>query len=233
MAGFGATTDVWSFAETGISLQGNGSSQQGSTGQAVDSYGNIVEETPYDSGATYNANYKVCAGKTVTFYDTTTAVDFRLGKVISGKVITSIEVTRSNTDVMEIAISGENCPAADSAVAKFTPLFPADTSAPYLAGGKHAIEAGIGVTAGRVVSSSCTASVSVSKALDSQGAQICKAVYAGRMDASNELMSSDTAPAAAAADSTWTLAKTVSTAETNTGYPTATYEAYKHLAQDS
>jgi hypothetical protein len=230
MAGFGASTDPWSFADTNIHLTGYSSSGQGSSAQALDSRGNILDETTYDTGAEVSATYSVCAGSSAVIYDTATSVDFRLGKVISGNVITSIEAARSNTNNIEITISGENTSEADSDMAKFTPTFPTG----YLAGGKGALAAGIVVSAGRVISSSVSASCSVAKSLDSDGAQACKAVYGGRMESNNELMSSDTVPAAVADTANgWTLNASPSHAESNTAYPTATYGAYANLAQDS
>ncbi len=233
MAGFGAVTDPWGFAETGINLLSSGSSQQGSNAQCPDSLGNVIEETVYDTGSAPTATYLVCAGKTATFYDssdTSSIIDFRLGKVISNNAITGIVATRSNTDELQLTISGENSPLGDTALAKFTPVFPSG----YLAGGKAALEAGIVSSAGRVISSSVTGSLSVSKGLDSQGAQACKSTYAGRMEANNEFMSCDTLPAAVADTANgWALNPSTGAAEINTGYPTATFDAFQNLAQDT
>ncbi len=223
MAGFGATNDPWSFAETGINLVSVGNdARTGSAAQCVDSNGDVVEETVYDTGASYEATYEVCPGKTAVFFDTST--DFRLGKVLSSKVITSIAVNRSNTDRLSITIGGENCPTADSNMPKFVPVFPSG----YLVGGFGALAAGVTVSAGKVISSSVTNTVQVSKGLDSGGAQVCKNVYAGRAEATNELQSCDTAPAAAA-DTGWTLAPGAAVGESNTGYPTKTVAVFQNL----
>jgi hypothetical protein len=231
MAGFGAKTDPWGFADTKVNLTGYSASGQGSSAQCQDSLGNIVEETTYDTGQEVSATYSVCAGHSAVLFDSDTAapVDFRLGKVISGNVITSIEVARSNTSNIEITISGENTSEADSDMAKFTPAFPSG----YLAGGKGAIAAGIVISAGKVISSSVSASCSVAKSLDSDGAQACKAIYAGRLESNNELMSCDTIPAAVADTANgWTLNSAPSLAESNTAYPTGTFGAYANLDQD-
>ena len=230
MSGFGAVTDPWSFTETGINLLSSGLAQQGSNAQSVDSRGNVDEETVYDIGGAPTATYGVCAGITPTLYDTATSKDFRLGKVISNNVITNIVVTRSNTAQLQITISGENSPLVDSLVAKFIPVLPSG----YLVGGKGSKDAGIVKSAGKVISSSVTGSVSVSKGMDSQGDQVCKAVYAGRMEANNEMMSCDTYPAAVADTvNGWALNPSTGTAQVNTGYPTATYDAFQNLAQDT
>ena len=234
MAGFGATTDPWSFVETGINLVSTSPSPRtGSAAQAGDSRGDVLDETIYDTGTTDEATYEVCPGKTVEFYDTSDTAheyDFRLGKVIDSKVITSIAVNRSSTEIMQVVIGGENCPSADSAVAKFIPVFPTG----FLAGGKNAVAAGISVTAGRVITSSVTNSAQVSKGLDSGGAQACKDIYAGRAESTNELVSSDTAPAATADTANgWALTPGQTSGESNTGYPTASIGSFQNLTRDT
>ena len=235
MAGFGVATDPWAFADTYINLiSSTPGAKTGSAAQCPDSNGDVIDETEYDTGATHEAEYEVLPGGSASFKDT--SVDFRLGKVISSKVITGIVVSRNNTGGrLNVKISGENCPQADSAVAKFTPVF-ADTTATaaYLTGGLNALVMGIVVSAGRVVASTVTASVQVAKGLDSGGAQVFKGVYNGRMEASNDLVSSDTAPAAAAdTTNSWVLTASNSKGETNTGYPTATISAYRNMTRDT
>ena len=228
MSAFGASTDHWAYAETGINLISSSNSTSGSNATAEDSNGNVVCETVFDTGATYQSVYEVCKGKTVKFYDTATSTDFRIGKVISGKVITGISVARNNKNRLNITIDGENCPSADSLVSKFTPIFPSG----YLAGGKGAVAAGITVTAGKCISSSINVTAQVVKGLDSQGDQVCKEVYAGREEGGNELMTCDTA-AAATVDTGWTLAPSGGLQESSGGYPTKTVDVFRNLAQDA
>jgi hypothetical protein len=231
MPGFGANTDTLAFAETGIHLISVAPSKQGSAAQCPDSNGNVVEETVFDTGTGYVHRYEVDQGKTALIYDTTAAKDFRLGKVIGGKVITGINAIRSNTEKLAIELTSENTSQTDTQVEKFTPSYPAN----FLAGGKGALAAGIVISAGKVISSSINSNVQVSKGLDSNGDQVTKEVYAGRMEASNELMSNDTDPVAVADTANgWALSPGGSgPGETNTGYPTRTSEAFQNLAQDT
>jgi len=224
-AGFGATTDVWSFADTNVILQASQPAMKtGSLAQAEDSKGSVTEETSYDTGSTASATYRVNKGGTVSF----SAV--MLGKVVAGKVVTSIDVSRSNKDDLQVVIAGENCPSADSMVEKVTPVF----DSAFLAGGKNAVAAGIVISKGKVISSSIKCSVQVVKGLSALGAQVIKDVYKGRMEATNEVQSCDTAPAAVADTANgWHLAPAGGASQTNTAYGTTTFEAYKNLALDT
>lgn len=239
---FGIISDPWSFAAQDTALvkrihpvnKADGQ-RTGSAAQCQDSRGDVIDEDVYDTGTTLEMTYEVDPGYTAIIKDT--SHDFRLGKVISGRVITSIKADRSNTDRLKITIGGENCPQGDSLVAKFTPIWP-DTA--YLTGGKDAKAAGITITKGKVISSSCANTVQVAKGLDSVGKQTFKDVYAGRAEMSNELMSCDDAPAATvnAAGSTDTtvvlqLLPAKTGAETNTGYPTLTVGSFGNLVRDT
>jgi len=227
MAGFGATIDHWSFADTNIHLVSSSNPVSGSNAQSEDSTGDVLCETVYDTGTAPSSTYRVCKGGTAVFYDT--AVDFRLGTVISGKVITSIAANRNNKSELEITISGENMVGDTASLSTYTPVFPTG----YLAGGKNAIEAGIVSSAGRCISSSVTNSVQVAKGLDSLGNQACKEIYAGRAEATNELQSCDTAPAWVA-DTTngWALLPNKSPSEDNTSYNSASGGAFQNILAD-
>lgn len=229
MGSFGVKTDIWGFATAGIESINSSAAPQSAQGQCLDSHGNVTAETVYDTGKSPTQRYRVCKGTTALIFDTATAIDFRLGKVINGNAITSIVAEPSNSKDFEIEIGGENSPLPDSQVAKFTPLYPPG----YLAGGKNARLAGAVQTVGSVLSSSINASVTVSKGLDSQGNQSCKEVSAGRMEATNELTTCDTAIAVVADTANgWTGKPTGDPSQEQTGYPTLTFEAFQNLAED-
>jgi len=226
MANFGATTDPWSFADTTIHLVSYSNPISGSNAQSEDSMGTVLCETVFDTGTGPSATYRVCKGRTAVFFDTVT--DFRLGKVISSKVITSIACARSNKEELEITIAGENMVGDSGAVV--TPVFPTG----YLAGGKNAIQAGIVGSAGRCISSSVTNTIQVAKGLDSLGNQVCKEVYGARAEATNEFQSCDTDPAWVADTANgWALLPNKSQNEDNSSYPSATGGAFQNLALDT
>jgi hypothetical protein len=220
---FGATTDHFGMTDTGVNLISSDNGKSGSIADCLDSEGDIVAQKPYDTGNTYEETLEVCQGKSATLKP--------LGTVVSSKVITSIKGDRSGTSRLKLTVGGENCPSADSVVRKFT----VDVDSAVLAGGKGGLGIGIIVSKGRVISSSFSATAEVAKGLDSQGRQVCKDVYGAKIEASNELQSCDTAPAAIADTANgWILAPSGGgPKQVNTGYPTTTFNVIKKLAQDS
>ena len=217
--GFGASTDHWGFAGTGINLISSTNPQSGSNAQSEDSNGDVPCETVFDTGLAPSATYEVCQGTTASF------ASHKLGQVISSQVITSIAATRNNKSRLQIVISGENMEGDSGAT--YTPVFPAS----YLVGGKGALEAGISLSAGRVISSSVTNTVQIVKGLDSLGNQACKEVYAGRAESTNEMQSCDTAPAFSAAAS-WTLMPNKTPNEDNSSYGSTTGGAFQNILAD-
>jgi hypothetical protein len=242
---FGISSDPWAFAaqDTATSkrihpLNVADGQQTGSAAQCMDSQGDVISETVYDTGSTKEVTYEVDPGFTPSFYDTVNSIDFRLGRVVTGRVITSVKVDRNNSGRrVQIVITGENCPQTDTQVAKYTPVWP---DSAYLTGGQDSRLAGITITKGKVISSSVTNTVQVAKGLDSVGKQVFKGVSAGRCEMSNELMSCTDAPAATvdADGSTDTtvvlkLMPSKTAAESNTGYPTLTVGVFGNLVRDT
>jgi len=225
---YGATTDPWSFADTTMHLQSyEVNPAPGGEAQAQDSNGDVAASTMYDTAnSTVSATYKSCRDAALVLYDTTAGVDFRLGKVIGGNVITKIDVSTSNTDGRPtIVIGGEHAHGiADSAMPKYDP------SDLEIAMTRKATAIGVTVdTVTNLLSSSGSASVSVSKTPDSNGNTACMDVYGGRVEASNELVGVTGAAGAAAADTNWTVSAGPSNAQTNTAYATGSITVFKNL----
>lgn len=226
--GYGATTDFWGFADTNVKLESSSSEPSiGGEAQCVDSNGDVNASTTYDTAnKTVSSTYRPCSDTALVLYDTTTAVDLRLGKVVSGNVITSIEVSTTNTDRPTVTISGEFAHGvADTAFSKYDPT---DLEIAPLRKAQA-----IGATADtvtKVTGSSITASVSVSKTADSQGNTACMDVYAGRIEAGNDLVSCTGTPGASA-DTGWTRSAGTSESQENTAYGTGAYAVFKNLLQ--
>jgi len=224
---FGADTDYWGFAKTNIKLISSSASPNKSEAQCVDSYGDVDASTMYDSFTDYSCVYGICGAQTLVLYDTTTSVDFRLGKVISGKVITSQELSTENTAQPTLTISGRSTTSLDATVQKYiideleaavsrkaTPFgFAADSKT-------------------RVTGSSISATVSTAILLDSQGVEACLDVYGGRVEASNDLVGCS-GDVGGAATSGWTLSSGPSMDQENTGYATGSATVFKNIARDS
>lgn len=220
---FGVTTDLFAVGDTYSHPQSSETSKNGSTAQCLDSQGTIVAETNYDTGLTYSEDLTVCKGGSHT--------PAKIGDVTSNKVITSASFDRSNSDALKVNYGGESTVMTDTQMPKFT----IDIDSAYLVGGKGALAAGIIVTKGKVISSSIKVTSSVARVLDSQGVRKCESIYGARMEATNELQSCDTAPAAVADTANgWKLAPSGGgPKQSNTAYPTTTFVAYKALTQDT
>jgi len=225
---FGVDTDIWIFADTNVSAQSATPADPSATeAQVEDSKGDVAESTMHDTTSSVSAAYKAINDTAFVFYDTTTAVDFRLGVVISGHVITQIEVGTDNKDRPTCTISGQSTTASDSDVAKY------QTGDLEIAGTRKATS--IGATEdslASVVGSSATASVSVTKVLDSDGEEVALDVYGGRIEASNDLVGVGGTPGATA-DTGWTLSAGPSENQENTGYATGTISVFKNIAADT
>jgi len=225
---YGVATDPWSFADTKNQIQS--SSEEPSVGgeaQCLDSNGDVSASTVYDTAnKTVSATYQRCGTGNIVFYDTASGSDFRLGKVIGGNVITSIEVGTSNTERPTITISGEFAHGvADTTMEKYDP------SDLEISGDRKATA--IGATADtntKVTGSSATASVSVAKVADSQGATACMNVYGGRVEATTDLVGCAGAPGASK-DTGWEKSAGTSGNEENTAYETGAITVFKNLTK--
>jgi len=226
---FGVDTDIWGFGDTAaggsVKIQAVTPADSSATeAQCEDSKGDVSESTMHDTTSSVSASYASCSDTAFVFYDTTAGIDFRLGKVIGGHVITGIEVTTSNKERPKCTISGESTNSADSDVAKYDP------SDLEIAGTRKATAIGATVdTNSKLTGSSATASVSVSKELDSDGNEACKDVYGGRVEASNDFVGCGGAPGADA-DTGWTKSAGPSESQENTSYATGSISVFKNLA---
>jgi len=222
---FGADTDFWSFADTNIIVQGSTQSPVKSEAQAVDSVGDATNATMYDCYTEVSVTYRSCSDTALVFYDA--GIDFRLGKVISSNVITSIAVSTEPTGRPEIVISGRSCPVGDTAVTKYAP------SDLEIAGTRKATPIGVTADTGsKVTGASGTASVDVAVVLSNVGQTSCLDVYGGRVEASNDIVGA-TADPSAAADTGWTIGGGPSEDKENTGYGTGSISVFKNLTKDT
>ena len=223
---FGVDTDPWGFADTHRKIQSATPNDSSATeAQCEDSNGDVNESTMHDTQNSITATYKSCHDTAFVFYDTTAGIDFRLGKVINGKVITGIEVTTSNKERPSCTISGESTVSADTAVAKYDP------SDLEISGERKATKIGATVdTNSKLTGSSASASVSVTKELDSDGNEGCKDVYGGRVEATNDFMGCGGAPGASA-DTGWTKNAGPSKVQENTSYESGSIVVFKNLTK--
>jgi hypothetical protein len=223
---FGVDTDPWGFADTHIKIQSATPHDSSATeAQCEDSNGDVNESTMHDTTNAIVATYQSCHDTALVFYDTTAGVDFRLGKVIGGKVITSIEVATSNKERPTITITGESTSAADTSVQKYDP------SDLEISGERKATKIGATVdTNSKLVGSSATASVTVVKVLDSDGNEACKDVHGGRVEATDDFVGCAGAPGASE-DTGWTKSAGSSEAQENTAYATGSIAVFKNLSK--
>ena len=222
----GVDTDPWGFADTHVKIQSATPNDSSATeSQCEDSNGDVSESTMHDTQNSITATYKSCHDTELVFYDTTSGIDFRPGKVISGKVITGIEVATSNKERPTITISGESTQSLDTAVSKYDP------SDLEISGERKATKIGATVdTNSKLTGSSGSISVSVTKVQDSNGNEVCKDVYGGRVEATNDFMGCGGAPGASE-DTGWTKSAGPSKNQENTSYESGSIVVFKNLSK--
>jgi hypothetical protein len=219
----GIRTDPFGSANASSFIQARTVTPEGQQSKAEDSRGDVLCEETYGEFSPVEGTYKVCRGGS---FDSTG----KLGAVENGFVIDRIVASRNNKDALQIVKHGipKSVVGDTASLPTYTIVWPHD----YLKGGNGAKAAGITPTAGRVISSSITASLEHNVVGDSLGEPACMGFYAGRMESTNELQSCDTAPAATVA-ADWTLAPgSGNTSESSTDYETATFAAFRNIVRD-
>ena len=229
---FGVTTDTFGLASGNIRCVGAGKAPEANSAQGEDSNGDVICEKNYGADTVFTREYLVGADTAFDAADTLGNYAIKLGSVQSGKQIHSIAAARDNKGELRVTVTGS--PQGDTAANLPTYSIPWPTG--YLTGGNGAKMAGLSaVTAGRVISSSITASVQVPKGEDSQGDIATKSSHGGRMEATNEVQSCDTTP-----DVTYDTANGWAAAagsgainQDNTSYESGTFSAFKNLTRDT
>lgn len=222
---FGADSDYWSFADTNNKLISSSSTPNKTEGQAQDSNGDVAASTLHDSVSDISVQYEHCHDTALVLYDTTSAVDFRVGKVIGGYVITSLEVASENTARPKLTINGQSTSETDGDVQKYDPT---DLE---IAGTRKATAVGATVAANnKLLSSTTTLSATVAKGLDSDGNECWLDVHAGRIEAVNNFVGVSVAPSATA-DTNWTLSGGPSNEQENTAYATGSVTVFKNMTK--
>jgi len=219
----GVNTSVFGALFTGELIQSHNLNPEGSSSKGEDSLGDVLCEEVYGEYSPIEETFKFCRGSS---FDSTV----KLGQVESSYVISRIVLGRTNKDILTATVTG--MPSSIVGDTATLPTYTIPWPSGYSAGGAGAIAAGITVSAGRLISSSVTASVENTMGLDSNGDPACVNFYAGRLEATNEIQSCDTQPAASVAAS-WTLAPGAGAlAETNTDYETGTWGAFRNIVRD-
>ena len=222
---YGADTDYFGFADTNNKLISSSKVPAKSEAQAMDSNADVVASTMYDTFNEISCEYEHIIDAAIVLYDTATAVDFRVGKVISSQVIGTITVTSDNTSRKRITIAGRSTSSSDGNVAKYDP------TSLEITGTRAAT--GVGITEDtvtNVIGSSTTMSSNFAVSLDSTGNEAALDVYGGRIEASNDLVGV-TGNAGAAADTGWTINSGPGNDQENTGYETGSVTVFKNLAK--
>lgn len=204
-------------------IQAHNINPEGSSSKAEDSLGDVRCEEVFGQYTPVEATYKFCRGES---FDSSV----KLGQVKGNYVVTRIVPSRNNKDALSVVVTG--IPKAVVGDTATLPTFTIPWPTGYLAGGNGAKLAGVTLSAGRVISSSITASLENNPIADSVGEVSCMGFYAGRLEATNEVQSCDTQPAAAAA-ADWELSPgSGAQSQSNTDYETATFQAFRNIIRD-
>ena len=219
----GVTTSIFGALFTGELIQSHNTNPEGSSSKGEDSLGDVLCEEVYGEVTPIEEVFKFCRGST---FDSTV----QLGEVSSNYVLTRIVLSRSNKEALTATVTGY--PVASVGDTATLPLYTIPWPTGYSAGGNGAVLAGFTLDAGRLISSSATASIEHNLTLDSVGDPSCAGFFAGRLESTNEVQSCDTQPAATIAAS-WTESPgSGALAETNTDYETGTFSAFRNIVRD-
>lgn len=225
---FGADSDIWGLgsdsAAPGWKLQASSKSPANEVADAEDSEGTIVESQIHSSVTSPTRTYVRTLDATIKLYDTATGVDYRVGKVIGGFVIRSLQLDTSK-ERPRLVIGGESCSIADSLVAKIpvTDL--------HIAGTRKAHKCGFTVAAGnKLLSSSITVEAQTSREWDSQSANtVAMDVMGGRVTATGNFVGVTAAPSATA-DAGWQVQAPSGDERDRAAYATGSITVFKNLA---
>lgn len=221
---FGANTDHWAFADTNHVLQSSSKPPQKSNATALDSEGDVVAETVYDTGAGYECVYRHAGAAAWALDGDTVAPHIRIGAIVSSnKIITGITAATSNTERPLVTVTGEDFVGDTASQLQYATGISVPTG--KIAGGMGALSPD---TNSRIVSSTMTATGQVAKAQDSDGTTVTVDVYQGRVEVSAELQSA-TSTAGGSADTGFTADGPVASSEENTGYGNSTLTVFKNI----
>ena len=224
---FGASGDLWGLADTNVALISTSIGEGHAEAQALDEYGDVDAVTLYDSLTTRSATYRATSDTPFVLYDTTSAVDYRMGAVKNSYVITGIDITTSNVNRPEITISGQTCASADGDVEKYS------VNDLEISGARTATALGFTAdSATNILGVSISASVNIARELDSAGAESTTDVYGGRIETTTDMVGV-TAGVSGTADTNWTLTTGPSNESTNTEYETGTATVFKTISKDT
>ena len=211
------------WAGTGRLIQSRSFSPEGSSSKGEDSRGDVLCEEVYGEFTPLEETFKFCRGSD---FDSTG----KLGEVVGAYVVDKVTLTRNNKEGLQAVVHG--IPVAVVGDTATLPTYTIPWPAGFSAGGNGAKLAGFTVSAGRLISSSVAATLENNPSADSLGDVACMNFFAGRLEASNEVQSCDTAPAAAIATD-WTESPGSGAAsESNTDYETKTFTAFRNIVRD-
>ncbi len=235
---FGATTDHFGFADTNWRPQSTSKSPRSSNAQAEDSNGDIACETVYDTGYTYEVQYRITKGAAADTNHDTNALEWpatlKGGTVVDGIVITGATIETSNTERPLVTVSGEDIGGADSTAFStydWPSVVPSDTNSGALRAVKKAQAIGFSPdTNTRVNSSTLDLTTELAATADSQGERVAADVYQGRAEASADLVSCDTIADISSVDTGWTQNGPVEQSEENEGYGSSSVNVFQNLS---
>jgi hypothetical protein len=229
---YGATTDWFGEAGTGINLQTSSESKKYNIDAAIqDSGGDFACRTKSDTETEYSCAYRVTGGGDtnnlhslddfgkvgeIKTYDTNTKIQ-----------VTSVEVATDNKSFPIVTLSGVKDPAG-------VQTHPTYSSGVTFTAAKRAQKIGLGAITGKLVSSSVSVSGSIATAQDSLGVTVKREPEGVRAVATNSLQAC-TGAVAAVADTAngWKTETPLSGDQSNTDYGTSTIAAFKDIVRDS
>lgn len=229
---YGATTDWFGAAGTGINLQTSSISKKYNIDAAVqDSGGDFACRTKADTENEYTCAYRITGGGDTNNLH---ALDdlAKVGEVKTYDTATKIQVTgvdlgTDNKSFPIVTIKGVKDPAGVHTHATFS-------SGVTFTAAKRAQKLGLGAITGKLVSSSLSVSGSVATAQDSLGITVKREPEAVRAVANNSLqICSGSVAAVADTAGGWKLETPLSSDQTNTDYGTSTIAAYKDIVRDT
>lgn len=230
--GYGATTDWFGIAGTGINLQTSSDPKKYNVDAAVqDSNGDFACRTKADTETEYTCAYRLTGGGDTNHLHNLDDLA-KVGEIKTFDTNTKIQVTgidpgTDNKSYPIITIKGVKDPAG-------TQTHPTFSSGITLLAIKKAQKIGLGAITGKLVSSSASISGGIATAQDSLGITVKREPEAVRIVATNTLQIC-TGSVSAVADTTngYKLETPLSGDQVNTDYGNSTVSVYKDLVRDT
>jgi len=231
MSGFGASTDYFGLAASGVwELQGSSYTPENSSAQVQNEHGDVTVEAEYEATATVECSYRLVGIGTLGVEGLPANFKGGYTNTITDDtfIITGGSLNTSNTERPLLTVSGELMHGVTTALRVY------DFAATIGDIGALKVATAVGFTLGAATllnSCSVSCSMETARALDADGEIAIKDSFNGRIESSGDMVSATTL-ADAVVVANWAIPAGTSKTEENTGHPTGSISVYQNITAD-